>query len=502
MLYSLSINLNNFVDFLIEGQISLFISGFIFTLSLYHFLLFFQHKDKSYLYYSLYTLLTFIYLLNKTSNYFLSDLVAYLDSFLVSINISIQWAIFIVYLQFARVYINLKKANSRWNTIMNYVIIIQITILLIISFYAYYTQNTKLISNIFYPYIAPLLFPIGVVFLFVIAKFDNILKYYIILGSGIYLFLATVSLIFIFTGIEGSLLPFYLAVIIENIFFALGLGAKQKKIQEDKNNAQQTVIEGQRINLDLQKEIKIKLDQEVALQTERIIQLTQDNKKEQKRKLALEYSKQTLDLRMRALQTQMNPHFLFNSLNSIKHFIIKNNKEDATYFLSKLSMFIRKILDSSRLKEITLQEEVSIMQLYLEVENIRLKKRIQFDIDIAKDVPTETIKIPPLVLQPFIENAIWHGLALKKGLKKITMNISIVNRILKIQIIDNGIGRHVAAQYKAAKLVEKESQGINLTKERLIAFTSHKTKTTSITFEDLFENKLATGTIVMIQIPM
>ena len=142
------------------------------------------------------------------------------------------------------------------------------------------------------------------------------------------------------------------------------------------------------------------------------------------------------------------------------------------------------------------------MQLYLEVENIRLKKDIQFLINIEDAVNLSTIKIPPLVLQPFIENAIWHGLALKKGLKTIQMNISIENAILKINISDNGIGRENATKHKAAKLVEKESLGIDLTKERLIAYTGHKTTTATITFKDLYKEDIPTGTEVIIKIPL
>ena len=206
---------------------------------------------------------------------------------------------------------------------------------------------------------------------------------------------------------------------------------------------------------------------------------------------------------MRALQTQMNPHFLFNSLNSIKHFIIKNEKADASFFLGKLSKLIRKILDNSQLLEITLKEELAIMKLYLNVENIRLDKDIILDIVVEDSLETQNYKLPPMVLQPFIENAIWHGLALKKGVKKIKISIRKKKNFIIINITDNGIGREKAAILKTAKLIDKESLGIELTKQRLEAYTQHFTRKSSIIFEDLYDKKNSPiGTKVHINIPV
>jgi sensor histidine kinase YesM len=197
----------------------------------------------------------------------------------------------------------------------------------------------------------------------------------------------------------------------------------------------------------------------------------------------------------------MNPHFLFNSLNSIKHFIIKNKKKEASYFLSKLSKLLRLILDNSRLQEITLQEELDIMKLYLEVENIRLKKEIEFDVTLNDTVEPSRIRIPPLVLQPFIENAIWHGLVLKQGVKRISIRIEKEPSFIQLSIIDNGIGRKTALKNKAARLVEKESLGIDLSRERIEAYVKHLKNDFSIEFRDL-QNEEPTGTKVIIRIPL
>ena len=496
---------NNTLSYLLQhpnhNGVSIFVAGLLLTLSLYHFLLYFQHKDKVYLYYSFFTFLIFVFTYHRASDFFLVELSQGIKPFLSFIHFPIQWLFNTVYLLFVITFIDLETTRPKWNKFLKYTIAVYLIVLLIISLYAYIVDYRNILSTMYAYFFLPSITVVSVITMYILYTMKTVLKYYVLAGSIIYL---TLSLIAFYLAFSGHYFVglFYIAVIIESVFFALGLGAKQKILLLAKNEIQAKVIAEHELNSKLQEEIKTKLTKEVALKTEEILQLTSKNKIKLQRKLALAYSKQTLDLRMRALQTQMNPHFLFNSLNSIKHYIIKNNKKDATYFLSKLAMFIRKILDSSRLKEITLQEEVTIMQLYLEVENIRLRQHIQFDVKIDKNINLTQIKIPPLVLQPFIENAIWHGLALKKGLKTIQMNIDLIGKGLQINITDNGIGRENAAKHKDAKLVAKESLGIDLTKERLKAFTSHKTSAATVNFENLYDKEKAIGTKVLIRIPL
>jgi len=445
-------------------------------------------------------LLFFFYTYYRADNFFISKLSSQITPTIIFLADPIKWIYTSIYILFAIIFVDLHKYYPKWNsffTIFVKVSLMSVLILAIISFAQNNNEITKYTYNFIY---LPIAFPLSIVLLYFIAKTQSPVKYYILIGSGIFLFLSSYSHYLTYSGRPFRVL-FYFSMIIEAIFFALGLGAKQKILLEDKNAAQEAVIEEHKVNLELQERIKFKLNEEVALKTNEIIALTKVNQEEEKRKLEVEYARRTLDLRMRALQTQMNPHFLFNSLNSIKHFIIANKKEDAAYFLSKLSRLLRKILDNSQLKEITLQEELDIMQLYLEVENIRLQKQIIFEISVASDIAPMQINIPPIVLQPFIENAIWHGLALKKGEKKIHIAITKKINAFLITITDNGIGREKSAMLKAARLVEKESLGIDLTKERLEAYTEHLIGEISITFEDLYGNAGPTGTKVLLFIP-
>ncbi|MGS0525604.1 sensor histidine kinase [Zobellia nedashkovskayae] len=124
--------------------------------------------------------------------------------------------------------------------------------------------------------------------------------------------------------------------------------------------------------------------------------------------------KKVLTLEQSMLRSQMNPHFLFNSLNSIKLYIINNEQKNAVHYLNKFSKLVRKILESSSMREIPLAEELETVDLYMNIENIRFSNEIDFKIRVDKNIDTHTVKIPSLILQPFLENAIWHGLSPKK----------------------------------------------------------------------------------------
>ena len=137
----------------------------------------------------------------------------------------------------------------------------------------------------------------------------------------------------------------------------------------------------------------------------------------------LNAEKKLLTLEQSMLRSQMNPHFLFNSLNSIKLYIINNERKNAVHYLNKFSKLVRKILEASSQREIALAEELETVALYMNIENIRFSNEINFTVDIKDDIDTHLIKVPSLILQPFLENALWHGLSSKDGEKKIDLEI-------------------------------------------------------------------------------
>ncbi|WP_179344368.1 tetratricopeptide repeat-containing sensor histidine kinase [Winogradskyella ursingii] len=217
---------------------------------------------------------------------------------------------------------------------------------------------------------------------------------------------------------------------------------------------------------------------------------------------ALRHEKQILLLEQDMMRSQMNPHFIFNSLNSIKLYIINNEKENAVYYLNKFSKLIRKILIASKEKETSLSDELETMQLYMNIENIRFSNEIEFEVNIDNTINTEVVKVPSLILQPFLENALWHGLSAKPEDKKITLNVfKNSNDYITIEIIDNGIGRIASSRIKANKKLKRKSVGIELTKARLANFSKGFSNTYSLLIMDLYSKDEPIGTNVTLRIP-
>ena len=222
------------------------------------------------------------------------------------------------------------------------------------------------------------------------------------------------------------------------------------------------------------------------------------------RQRLLNNDRKILLLEQQALQTQMNPHFIFNALNSIKLYIINNEQKQAVYYLNKFSKLIRNILDVSKIKEVSLKEELATMDLYMSIENIRFSNEINYQVDINPDMNTDTIKVPPLILQPFLENALWHGLSSKKSDKQIKLTANKVSdTVVEVNIIDNGIGRNAAAKIKEGKSLKRKSVGIDLTKERLKTFSEDYDDEFSLTYHDLTnEDGSPAGTKVSLRFPI
>ena len=222
------------------------------------------------------------------------------------------------------------------------------------------------------------------------------------------------------------------------------------------------------------------------------------------RQFQLKNEKKLLTLEQSMLRSQMNPHFLFNSLNSIKLYIINNEQKNAVHYLNKFSKLVRKILEASSMREIPLAEELETAELYMNIENIRFSNEIDFQIKINDDIDPHTIRIPSLILQPFLENALWHGLSSKEGTKKIVVDIHSVSDdgLIRISISDNGIGRAAAEEIKSSKVLKRNSVGIDITKDRLLNFSRDYQNSFNLQIIDLFnDDGSVAGTNIVLDIP-
>lgn len=221
------------------------------------------------------------------------------------------------------------------------------------------------------------------------------------------------------------------------------------------------------------------------------------------RKYQSNNERKVLSLEQNMLRSQMNPHFLFNSLNSIKLYIINNEQKNAVHYLNKFSKLVRKILEASSNKEISLSEELETIELYMNIENIRFSNEIDFKTTIDENIDVDQIKIPSLALQPFLENALWHGLSPKEGEKKIHLKVSKkTNGHATISIEDNGVGRAAAEVNKENRVLKRKSVGIDITKERLANFAKDYQNNFEVEIVDLFDDSgNPRGTKVVIDIP-
>ena len=212
-------------------------------------------------------------------------------------------------------------------------------------------------------------------------------------------------------------------------------------------------------------------------------------------------SKQLIELQLAALRSQMNPHFIFNALNSIKRFVLSNDAENADNYLSKFSKLIRLILVTTREASISLEKEIEMLTLYLELEKLRFGSKLNYQIYIDRPLAESTIYIPTMIVQPFIENAILHGIMHKEGEGEIWISFFDYNNHIEIDVKDNGVGREAAKQMSLNRDRPHNSFGIEVTQARLSALKPDAETPSGIEIVDIEENGAPAGTLVKIFVP-
>lgn len=217
------------------------------------------------------------------------------------------------------------------------------------------------------------------------------------------------------------------------------------------------------------------------------LRLRQLKRKSEQKQAQLSMEKKMLELEQKALQLQMNPHFIFNTLNSIQGLISQQDPKKARFYLSKFSNLMRRVLENSRVEKISLEEEMESLDNYLSLEQFGKNNTFDYQIKAAPEIETEEILIPPLMIQPFVENAIVHGFTglNKKGL--IIVDFSHQEDHLLCIISDNGIGREAASKQKSQRDAYHKSMGLEVTSERLELLNEGKVE--SLYIEDLFDQQ-------------
>ncbi|MFZ2431436.1 MAG: histidine kinase [Lutibacter sp.] len=436
-----------------NSEIFSWIRGGLFVLFLYHFLIFFQNKNKLYLYYSLFLLALTIYLLQHVVS-------EEFKPFYYYANFSIQFLAYAAYVAFARDLLDTRTHLIKWDKYLELeikVLLLLAPIFILIQFFFGYEFQVKAFTAI----IPGLTIFTLVSYYVVLTQINDNFSLYFVMGSLIYVVLANVSFLeafvgrefFISKGVEPMFFV-YLGALLQSIIFSILLGLIIKRIEQKSKNAEV--------------------------------------------KLAIKL-KEMEELKMTALQSQMNPHFLFNSLNSINNFVLKNDIEKASDYITKFSKLIRVILNSSSSPTSMLSEELDILALYVKLEQMRVNGSFKYLVTVDEKLQLDTIKVPTLFLQPFIENAIWHGIMKSEGAdKEIQLIIKEDNGNVVCIIQDNGIG------INKAKEIDKMSQkrrffGTEATGDRIRIL--HQNKGVNIETKDISVDA-DTGTQVLISFPL
>jgi tetratricopeptide (TPR) repeat protein len=204
-------------------------------------------------------------------------------------------------------------------------------------------------------------------------------------------------------------------------------------------------------------------------------------------------------LALKSLRSQMNPHFIFNALNSVNHFIAQQDERTANKFLSEFSQLMRLVLENSQEDFIPFYKEQEILSLYLKLEHYRFRDKFDYQINIDEEINAESIEVPPMLIQPYIENAVWHGLRYKKEKGTLNLNIHQEPENLVIEIIDDGIGRKQSNAIKTENQKKHNSTGLKNIEERLNIINKVYKSNYGVVIHDLDEGS---GTHVRITLPL
>ena len=439
-----------FLDF--HSEFYSWIRGGLFVLFLYHLIIFFQNKSNLYLYYSLYLLALTIYLFQ--------DILPSDDTlFFAYVNFPIQFLAYAAYISFGRDLLDTRTHLIVWDRYFELavkVLLILAPIFVMIQAFLGYEYQIMAFKTV-----APLLtlFTLYAYYIVITRISDNFSMFFV-LGSLIYVIFANVSFMEFFLGQEfftsrgvQPMFFMYIGSMFQCIIFSIIIGFIIKKIQDKSKNAE------------IRLAVKLKEMEE---------------------------------LKMTALQSQMNPHFLFNSLNSINNFVLKNEVEKASDYITKFSKLIRVILNSSSSPTSTLADELRILALYVTMEQMRVSGGFTYNVNFDKKLNLEGIKVPPLFLQPFIENAIWHGIMKKEGDKHIELSIKEEKGNVICTILDNGIGINKAKEL-AHMTQKRKFFGAKATENRIRIL--YQNKDVHINTRDVSDD-IKTGTEVTITFPL
>ncbi len=340
-------------------------------------------------------------------------------------------------------------------------------------------------------------------FFWIIYKVKHPLLKYFVVGQSLFFIGSALSSVVYYNGLHqngvfnfphSQNIIFMAGLLGEVLCFSIALGESMFLVQKDKEKTSQKLIEQLQQNQIMETNMRKELDKQINQKTEELLHLYSKIEKQKEEQLKKSFNERLRNMEMLALRAQMNPHFIFNSLNALKNLVMQTREEDAISYLDNFSLLLRNILQNSSKNTITVEEELEILELYLSLEKSRLGNDFSYVIQCDSREILSQYSIPPLLLQPFVENAIWHGLyPSNKPEKKLSL-VFDTSKQLQIIIEDNGIGRKESSKIKKSH----QSAGTNITKERLTLYNHVSHTQMQLNILDLEDNGIPCGTRITI----
>ncbi|MGB5928898.1 MAG: histidine kinase [Cyclobacteriaceae bacterium] len=478
----------------------LMFAGAVIIAFLYVFSIWVYDRKAVYLYYLLYLVVLGTYLFSRSYlvyNIFTDEIVPYYPNFQHHLQYTSQYLAHFAYLQFSLSFLDARRDYPvfyKWGRIASYVFFGAVILSVInIEFFGNYRFNYVLMDiERAIAIIATIVFQV-----IIFVKRKNELVLFVVIGSVFFILGAILAVVFRDTT------PMRIGTLLEILLFSLGLAYRIKIMDRERGRYKDEMLKKAKEKRKLLEEFNTSLQQQVKERSEELVSERMKVQEQEKQVLQLSLEREIDRVKMIALRSQMNPHFLFNAINSIRAMIIREEAEQAYDYLMHFSKLIRYILESSESQSVALKEELRILKIYVSLEQMRLGGELDFTIEIGEGIDAETATIPPLILQPFLENALIHGLTTKEGEKQLRLSIHIEGSDMVCEVRDNGIGRQAAGTFKPEQ--KKKSMAIMLTEQRLrlLNEAGGKDKEQRIMIHDLTdENNEPAGTSVMIRIPL
>ena len=457
---------------------------YLIVLNFLSFVIYRNTKDKLFLYYFSYVFLLFTYIVCR--NYYFMEIQQYVPVFLYSYYVQVLYLC--VYFYFGLSIINFKSYFPLFTKRLYRYLVVVLgigSLLFLAGLFRWMPANYM--ADYYHKFFFPIHISIAVVIIYrAIQLRQERLRIYFLIGTISYLILGTVAVLANFYQPPGiTVRPvayFYIAIIIECTFFAIGLGIRVGRLYADKLETERRLNAAQReLQAQMQKQIDQQEQDKLVLQTEKEVQML---------------ATQVALLENKVLRSQMNSHFIFNVLNSIKAYIIERDVEKAVTYLNKFSKLMRRVLDASREDHHTLADEIKAINLYLDIEKMRIREELTVNFSMHIQQNPESLYLPALLLQPFVENAIWHGLMHSPREKRLSISIHNDENAILIEIMDNGVGYSRSLQLKKESEMHR-SYGVDITRERIAQFNKKHSMQIGFGLEDLQHRE---GTRVWIRI--